>query len=83
MTGTLPAGGSRATDSMVWIRGGEFAMGSEDFYPDEGQIRRVSVAGFWIDRNQVTNAQQGRADPTSEPSESTTTRRPISGNMGG
>ena len=57
MTGTIPTDGSGGTDSMVWIRGGEFAMGSEDFYPDEGPIRRVSVAGFWIDRNQVTNAQ--------------------------
>ena len=57
MTGTIPTGDSGGTDSMVWIGGGEFAMGSEDFYPDEGPIRRVSVAGFWIDRNQVTNAQ--------------------------
>jgi sulfatase modifying factor 1 len=57
MTGTIPTGGSGGTDSMVWIVGGEFAMGSEDFYPDEGPIRRVSVAGFWIDLSQVTNAQ--------------------------
>ena len=42
---------------MVWVDGGEFAMGSEDFYPDEDPIRNVSVAGFWIDPCQVTNAQ--------------------------
>ena len=48
---------SAKAEIMVSIRGGEFAMGSEEFYPDEGPIRRVSVDGFWIDRNQVTNAQ--------------------------
>jgi sulfatase modifying factor 1 len=43
-------------DSMVWIEGGEFEMGSEDFYPDEGPLRWVSVAGFWINPYLVTNA---------------------------
>jgi formylglycine-generating enzyme required for sulfatase activity len=29
-------------------------MGSEDFYPEEGPVRRVEVDGFWIDRAPVT-----------------------------
>jgi len=40
----------------TWIDAGVFVMGSEDFYPDEGPIREVSVDGFWIDSHQVTNA---------------------------
>lgn len=42
---------------MIRVDGGEFAMGSEDFYPDEGPVRRVSVDGFWIDPYLVTNAR--------------------------
>jgi formylglycine-generating enzyme len=42
---------------MTWIPPGEFAMGSEDFYPDERPVRRVKVDGFWIDRNPVTAAE--------------------------
>lgn len=39
----------------IWIEGGEFAMGSEDFYPDEAPVRRLAVEGFWIDPYPVTN----------------------------
>jgi sulfatase modifying factor 1 len=46
--------------SMVWIEGGEFSMGSAEFYPDEAPIRRLSVDGFWIDPHQVTNAEFAR-----------------------
>jgi formylglycine-generating enzyme required for sulfatase activity len=42
---------------MLWIPGGTFLMGSEDFYPEERPVRTISVAGFWIDRYVVTNAQ--------------------------
>jgi sulfatase modifying factor 1 len=42
---------------MVWISGGEFLMGSEDFYPEEAPVHRVRVDGFWVDRHPVTNAQ--------------------------
>jgi formylglycine-generating enzyme required for sulfatase activity len=42
-------------ESMVWIAGGAFLMGSESFYPEERPVRRVQVDGFWIDRYQVTN----------------------------
>jgi formylglycine-generating enzyme len=42
---------------MVWVPGGTFLMGSEDFYPEERPAHRVTVGGFWIDRHPVTNAQ--------------------------
>ncbi len=42
---------------MEWLEGAAFAMGSEDFYPDEGPIRQVEVDGFWISHFTVTNAQ--------------------------
>jgi formylglycine-generating enzyme len=46
-----------APERMVRIPEGEFLMGSEDFYPEEGPVRRVGVDGFWIDRDPVTVAQ--------------------------
>ena len=42
---------------MVWIPGGAFSMGSEDFYPEERPVRRVEVDGFWMDRHLVTVAE--------------------------
>src|SRR3954452_23686892 len=42
---------------MVWIPGGAFRMGSEDFYPEERPVREVRVDDFWIDRHPVTNDQ--------------------------
>jgi sulfatase modifying factor 1 len=42
---------------MVWIPGGTFRMGSEDHYPEERPVHRVTVDGFWMDRAPVTNAQ--------------------------
>jgi formylglycine-generating enzyme required for sulfatase activity len=42
---------------MVSIPGGEFAMGSNDFYPEEGPVRMVSVDEFWIDEHPVTVAE--------------------------
>jgi sulfatase modifying factor 1 len=44
-------------DDMVWVAGGEFAMGSEAFYPEEGPVRRVGVDSFWIDERPVTVAE--------------------------
>jgi len=44
-------------DGMRWVPGGTFAMGSEDFYPEEGPVHPVSVDGFWIDRHPVTAAE--------------------------
>jgi formylglycine-generating enzyme len=43
--------------SMVWVPGGTFLMGSNDFYPEEWPVHRVSVDGFWMDAHPVTNAQ--------------------------
>ena len=45
---------------MVWIAGGAFRMGSEDFYPEERPIHDVVVDGFWIDPYAVTNADFAR-----------------------
>jgi formylglycine-generating enzyme required for sulfatase activity len=42
---------------MVLIPGGTFVMGSDDFYPDERPAHDREVAGFEIDRYQVTNEQ--------------------------
>jgi formylglycine-generating enzyme required for sulfatase activity len=51
-TCTGPAG-----DDMVWVPGGTFTMGEDPRYPEEGPPRVVSVAGFWMDVHEVTNAQ--------------------------
>ncbi|MGH3476964.1 MAG: formylglycine-generating enzyme family protein [Nocardioidaceae bacterium] len=42
---------------MVWIPGGDFLMGSDDFYPEERPVHRVAVDGFWIDEHPVTVAE--------------------------
>jgi sulfatase modifying factor 1 len=42
---------------MVWVPGGTFAIGSEDFYPEEAPVREVSVDGFWMDEHPVTVAE--------------------------
>lgn len=38
---------------MVWIEGGTFEMGSENF-PDAMPIHMVTVDGFWMDETEVT-----------------------------
>jgi sulfatase modifying factor 1 len=43
--------------NMVWIPEGEFLMGSEQFYPEERPVRRISVDGFWMDEHPVTVAE--------------------------
>jgi formylglycine-generating enzyme required for sulfatase activity len=45
---------------MVWIPGGAFHMGSNDFYLEERPVREVRVDGFWIDRHPVTNQRFAR-----------------------
>ncbi|MDQ3847037.1 MAG: formylglycine-generating enzyme family protein, partial [Bacteroidota bacterium] len=44
---------------MVWIKGGEYVMGSSDQQgrPDEYPQHKVQVNGFWMDATEVTNAQ--------------------------
>jgi formylglycine-generating enzyme required for sulfatase activity len=48
-----------APPGMVWIPGGEFAMGTDDLrsLPNERPAHRVRVEGFWIDEHDVTNAE--------------------------
>ena len=38
-----------------WIPGGTFRFGTDGAYPEEAPPREVTVAGFWIDRYEVTN----------------------------
>jgi formylglycine-generating enzyme len=45
------------TAGMTWIPGGEFQMGSADFYPEERPVHAVAVAGFWMDTRPVTVAE--------------------------
>ena len=49
-----------ADAEMVWIPGGTFRMGSADFYVEERPVHEVTVEGFWMDRDAVTNEQFGR-----------------------
>jgi sulfatase modifying factor 1 len=42
---------------MVWMPGGSFLMGSNNFYREERPVRRESVGGFWMDSYPVTNAE--------------------------
>jgi formylglycine-generating enzyme required for sulfatase activity len=43
---------------MVWIRGGEFWMGSDEpMFKDARPWHRVYLDGFWIDKTEVTNEQ--------------------------
>jgi formylglycine-generating enzyme required for sulfatase activity len=42
---------------LVDVPGGEFRMGSIDFYPEETPVHTVAVAPFAIERHPVTNAQ--------------------------
>ena len=48
---------STAGSGMIWIPGGTFAMGSNDHYPEEAPVHRVTVDGFWMDAAPVTNRQ--------------------------
>jgi formylglycine-generating enzyme len=54
-----PKGPDFSREGMVWIAGGEFQMGSSDHRgrPDEYPVHTVRVSGFWMDINEVTNAQ--------------------------
>ena len=41
---------------MVQIPAGRFAMGGDDFYPEERPVREVEVSELWVDEHPVTNA---------------------------
>jgi hypothetical protein len=45
-----------APEGMVWIPGGEFWMGADEF-PDSQPWHRVYVDGFWMDKTEVSNDQ--------------------------
>ena len=55
---------------MVWVPGGTFLMGSDDFYPEERPVRRVAVDGFWMDAHPVTAGASAAscARPATSPS---------------
>lgn len=46
-------------EGMVWIKGGQFTMGSsnDEGRPDEYPQHQVKVDGFWMDATEVTNAE--------------------------
>jgi sulfatase modifying factor 1 len=47
----------RGTGDMVAIPGGTFRMGSNDHYPEEAPVHRVTVDAFRLDRTPVTNRE--------------------------
>ena len=51
---------SIAAGSMIRVFGGEYQMGSEAFYADEGPVHRVWVDPFALDTTPVTNGQFAR-----------------------
>lgn len=52
---TLPAEPAASPHSgMVWVPGGTLEMG-DSLYPEEQPSRKTAVAGFWMDRTEVTN----------------------------
>ena len=44
----------------VYLKPGTFSMGQDALYPEEGPVRDVRLAGFWIDTTEVTNRQFAR-----------------------
>lgn len=56
---SLVTSDSVSHEGMVWIAGNTFGMGAadQDGRPDEYPQHTVTVAGFWMDATEVTNAQ--------------------------
>src|SRR3954451_17257796 len=46
-----------ARQARVWVEGGTFLMGSDEFYPEERPAHRVTVNGFWMDAHLITAAE--------------------------
>ena len=55
--GGLPKGFPAVEAGMVFVPGGSFTMGSEDYYPEEGPALEASVEPFFMDAYEVTNAE--------------------------
>lgn len=53
------ASGATGTGGMVWIPGGTFLMGADEF-ADARPVHPVTVKGFWMDDHEVTNAEFSR-----------------------
>ena len=62
MTITAPEAphGEPPLADMAWVPAGTFLMGSDHHYPEEAPAHDITVAGFWMDRCAVTNAQFAR-----------------------
>lgn len=45
---------------FAWIPAQTATLGSDAHYPEEGPVREVTVDGFWMQTNQVTNAEFAR-----------------------
>ena len=52
-----PSTSTDMREGMIDLPGGEFAMGSDRFYPEEAPVRRVRVDPFRMDETPVTNEQ--------------------------
>jgi sulfatase modifying factor 1 len=59
MMGVSNAPSKPSPPGMVWVPGGEFAMGGRGSQTrsDEFPIHKVRVDGFWMDETETTNAQ--------------------------
>lgn len=54
---TLPGFIEPLARNMLWVPGGTFTMGSNDFYPEERPAHSVTADGFWMDEHPVTVAE--------------------------
>ncbi len=52
-----PAPADSPYPGMAFVPAGEFTMGSDAAFPEEGPASPQSVEGFWIDLTEVTNAE--------------------------
>lgn len=48
---------AESREGMVFVAGGQAALGSENLHAEERPLRMVQVEGFWIDTHEVTNAE--------------------------
>ncbi|MEP6682104.1 MAG: SUMF1/EgtB/PvdO family nonheme iron enzyme, partial [Parafilimonas sp.] len=55
-SGNVAEGSNPSKDEMVFIKGGSFEMGSNDF-ADAKPLHTVTVNSFYMDVHEVTNAQ--------------------------